>query len=590
VNSNPQINVVVHLGSVTEAVHVVANAALLESQNSSVSQVIDQQRVVGLPLNGRQATQLILLSGAATTPPARDLVSSKNYPSSVVVSVAGGQANGTQYLLDGGDHMDKFGLINLPIPFPDALQEFSVQTGTLSADYGVRAGAAVNIVTKSGTNAFHGNLFHSLRNTVTNAGDFFTHQRDQLKRNQFGGTIGGPVEKDKLFFFFGYQGTRLRTAPQTVNTFVPTAAALRGDFSTMLSSACGRAIALADPNGGRFDNNFVNPARFNPEAIKLLNYVPSSNDPCGRYVFGFPIKQDEDQYIGRGDFIKGASHRIFGRYFFTNLNDPAQFDGKNLLTTTRPGVNPRVNALVAGDTYSIGATTLNSLRYTWLQETIRRGPPTDLIEASDIGLKLNRSPGNFPLVTVTSFFAISCGTCSLANFANGTTQIADDMTLIRGRHQIKFGVNWMRNWNDYKVTSGAAAQYGFSGMLSGSPLVDFMLGKPSSFNHGNLVEFNPLQHYLALYSSDSVRVSPRLNLNIGLRWEPYIAQHDVYGRGLHFDIDKFRAGQKSSVFVNAPAGMLFAGDPGIPEGGTNSHYNNFAPRVGLVWAPKEMDA
>src|SRR5262245_54228034 len=269
VNSNPQINVTLNVGSVAEAVEVVANATLVESQNSSISQVIDQQRVVDLPLNGRQVTQLILLSGAATTPPQRDLVSSKNYPSSVVVSVAGGQANGTQYLLDGGDHMDKFGQVNLPIPFPDALQEFSVQTGTLSADYGVRAGAAVNIVTKSGTNAFHGNLFHFLRNQITNAGDYFTHQRDSLKRNQFGGTIGGPIARDKLFFFFGYQGTRLRTAPQTVNTFVPTQAVLNGDFSAILSSACGAPVTLRDPNGGTFANNFINPSRFNQSALAL---------------------------------------------------------------------------------------------------------------------------------------------------------------------------------------------------------------------------------------------------------------------------------------------------------------------------------
>ncbi|MBZ5607639.1 MAG: carboxypeptidase regulatory-like domain-containing protein [Acidobacteriia bacterium] len=586
VNSNPQINVALNVGPVTEAVQVKANAALVESQNSSVAQVIDQQRVVDLPLNGRQATQLILLSGAATTPPPRDLASSKNYPSSVVVSVAGGQANGTLYLLDGGDHMDKFGEINLPLPFPDALQEFSVQTGALSADYGGRAGAAVNIVTKSGTNTFHGNLFEFLRNTVTNAGDFFTHQRDQLKRNQFGGTVGGPVLRDKLFFFFGYQGTRLRTAPQTINTFVPTQAALRGDFSTMLSSACGTPISLKDPNGGTFQNNFISPSRFNPEALKLLQYIPISNDPCGRYVFAFPIQQDENQYIGRGDWNLSSKQRIYGRYFYTNLNDPALFDGKNLLTTTRPGVNPLVHSLVAGHTYNFGAATLNSLRYTWLLETIRRGPPLNLISASDIGLKLNASPGNFPLVTVNSFFSVGCGTCSLAKFANGTHQIADDLTLIRGRHQLRFGVNYMRIWNDYLVTGGEAGQYTFSGILTGSGLADYMLGRPSSFVNGNVVEFNPVGTDLALYASDSVRLSPRLTLNVGLRWEPYLAPHDIYGRATHFDLGKFIAGQKSTVFKNAPAGLMFPGDPGMPDGGTNSHYANFAPRLGLVWDPK----
>jgi hypothetical protein len=173
VNTNPVINITLQIGTVDQKVEVKANAVMTETQTNSVSQVIDERRVVDIPLNGRQPTQLILLSGAAVTAPASDMASSKNYPTSTTIAVAGGQANGTYYLVDGGDYNDAFGAINLPLPFPDALREFSVQTNSIPANYGVRAGAVVNIITKSGTNELHGNLFEFLRTGATNARNFF---------------------------------------------------------------------------------------------------------------------------------------------------------------------------------------------------------------------------------------------------------------------------------------------------------------------------------------------------------------------------------------------------------------------------------
>ncbi|MGP8247301.1 MAG: carboxypeptidase regulatory-like domain-containing protein, partial [Bryobacteraceae bacterium] len=208
VSNNLTINVKLEVGLVSEHVTVAASAAMVETQQTSVSQVVDQQRMVDLPLNGRQATQLILLSGAATTTPSGDMISTKNYPSSTTMSIAGGQGNGTNYLMDGADNNDPWSSVNLPFPFPDALQEFSVENSSLNARYGVHPGGVVNAVTKSGTNAFHGSLFEFLRNGDANARNFFAASQDTLRRNQFGGTVGGPVRKDKLFFFFGYQGTR----------------------------------------------------------------------------------------------------------------------------------------------------------------------------------------------------------------------------------------------------------------------------------------------------------------------------------------------------------------------------------------------
>jgi hypothetical protein len=208
VGNDLRINVKLQVGAVTQTVDVVSAASLVQTEDLSVSQVIDRHQIVDLPLNGRQATQLILLTGAATNAPSGDLIGSKNYPSSVALSVAGGEGESINYLMDGADNNDAFTNVNLPFPFPDVLQEFSVQTSGLSAQYGLHPGAVVNIVTKSGTNSFHGSIFEFFRNGDLNARNFFSAKQDSLKRNQFGGVFGGPILRNRLFFFGGYQGTR----------------------------------------------------------------------------------------------------------------------------------------------------------------------------------------------------------------------------------------------------------------------------------------------------------------------------------------------------------------------------------------------
>lgn len=240
VSANPAINPVLQVGALTEQVSVTADAAMAETHNNSVSQVIDQERIVDLPLNGRNATQLVLLSGAATnTAAAGDINTSKNYQTqSVTISIAGSQINGVNYLMDGGDNNDAFSNVNMPFPFPDALQEFSVETSALPARYGLHPGGVVNLVTKSGSNSYHGDLFEFLRNGVFNARNFFAPARDTLKRNQFGGTFGGPIRHDKLFFFMGYQGTIAKSDPPTTISVVPSQAMLSGDFTAFLSKPC----------------------------------------------------------------------------------------------------------------------------------------------------------------------------------------------------------------------------------------------------------------------------------------------------------------------------------------------------------------
>jgi carboxypeptidase family protein len=210
VNANPVVNAVLEVGQLADQVEVQADAALVETRTTGIGQVIDNIRVLEMPLNGRQVTELILLSGAAVA--GGNQMTNRNYPTESI-SVAGGLNNGLTYLLDGGTHNDPFNGLNLPLPFPDALQEFKVETSAVSAQYGQHSAGAVNAITKSGTNNFHGDLFEFVRNGSLNARNPFFLKRDSLKRNQYGGTIGGPVVQNKLFFFFGFQGTKQRSEP-----------------------------------------------------------------------------------------------------------------------------------------------------------------------------------------------------------------------------------------------------------------------------------------------------------------------------------------------------------------------------------------
>src|SRR5581483_8039395 len=230
VDTNPTIDISMKVGAVSEQVTVEAGAAQVETRSTSVGQVVDNQRIMEMPLNGRDVHQLIFLAGMANYPGTASLNSVRNYPT-VVVSVAGGAPDSVGYSLDGIIHQDPYNNLSLPLPFPDAVQEFKVEWNGVPPQYGYHSTATVNAITKSGTNQFHGDLFEFLRNGDLNARDAFATARDTLKRNQFGGTIGGPIRHDKLFFFAGYQRTSLRSDSAQNTTFIPTAAMANGDFS-----------------------------------------------------------------------------------------------------------------------------------------------------------------------------------------------------------------------------------------------------------------------------------------------------------------------------------------------------------------------
>ena len=595
VGDKVQVIVVLEVGSASQQVEVTANASLVESSKTSVSSVIDQQRIVDLPLNGRQATQLVVLAGAAQSVPSGmsgqfDLTGSKLPPNEVPISVAGGQANGNNWLLDGADHNDSFANVNLPYPFPDALQEFEVETNTRSARSGVHPGAVVNVVTKSGSNRFHGDLFEFVRNGSVNARNFFAASHDTLKRNQFGATIGGPIVKDKLFFFAGYQATRNRSAPPASISFVPTQAVLSGDFSGLASAGCqssGKAKALIDPATNQpFPNNQIPTSRFNQQALNLMKYVPLSSDPCGRIVYGIPSTGDDDQVIFRIDYTLSPKHSLFGRGFLMDYRNPTVFDGTNILPSQRSGLLDLSQSLALGDVYTFSPTTVNSLHLNATRFRIHRGPPSNYIGDGTVGINLSgATTPNILAESVTGYFGTG-GPGSPLKVVNDSYQVAEDLDLIRGRHHISVGFEYFRNQINEANVYTSNGSFTFNGQVTGDALADFFLGKMSTFQQSTTEGQNWRQHVLGLYAEDEIHLGSHLLLTAGLRWEPFFPTPDKYGRGNHFDPVAFAKGQTTGKYTNAPPGLLFAGDPGITNGYTNPNYNTFEPRLGLVWDPK----
>jgi hypothetical protein len=589
VNSNPTINIELQVGQVSSVLEVQAAANMVETSSNVIGQVVDQQRVSELPLNGRNVTQLIALFGAAVPNTGGGLATNLNYPTVAAFSIAGGQNNATNYFLDGATHIDSRTNVGLPLPFPDALQEFKVETSTLPANYGSHPGGAVNAVTKSGTNAIHGDAFWFVRNGAMNARNFFAPVRDSLKRNQYGGVVGGPIVKDKLFFFEGYQGTTQRTAPATNIAFVPTADVLAGNFQTILAPPC-QAKQVNLPSSIA-NNNILLPGLINPVALKVAALLPVSTDPCGRITYGVPSNSDEYQSVTRVDWQRNAKDQIFARYFITDYTLQSYYDKKNLLTAGTPGLQDRVQSVTLGDTYLLSANTVNSFRLGFSRSAVQRvtadGVPTTAELGSNVFAPIKNYIGQFQ---VPGYFTIN----AIPGYVfNNLFNVSEDVSMTHNKHQIAFGFNYVHaqmnalgpfqmnprmTFNGQSVINGAA---------TGNGLAAFLTGRLDTLLQGNGQVGRENQNLPALYFQDNWKVSSRLQINAGIRWDPFIPQQAKYGYASQFDLAKFNAGQVSQAFVNAPAGLTFPGDRDYPgNAATSPRYLDFAPRFGLVYDPR----
>ena len=590
VQANPTVDISLKVGGVNEQVQVEANAALVETQATGVGTVMENQRILELPLNGRVATDLITYTGGVIP---QGVAGNGGFPGTEQFVIAGGQAFGVQFYLDGSVFNNPWDLANLPLPFPDALQEFKVETSTLTASNGIHAGGTVTGVTKSGTNAFHGDAFDFFRNGDMNARNFFAASRDTLKRNQFGGTIGGPIKKDKLFFFFGWQNTLTRQDPvgNAAATFVPTAAMITGDFSgcpTDLSATILAGIA-ATPIGSAVNQiqNFVIPqSLLDPAAHNLAVKLPAptTTNGCGNTSYGLVTDVNEDQYVARGDYQTSQKNSIFGRYLRDHyFRPPTQnFTPNNLLTSTGGGLDDADQSWAFGDTYLISPTLINQFRATVDRIGIHRFDD-NYVSACDLGVQLLYC-GYVPHqsgFTVAGSFSVGPGTGGQAVAHTTPLQLNDDISWVKGNHQINFGGGGVVGKMLFDGNVYSQTNWTFPNMAS------FLLGQFSSNSLSLPNDLNLKKWNVFTYVQDTWKVTPHLTVNLGLRWEPYLPPANITGSIYNFSLSNLQNDIRSTQFNNAPPGLTFPGDPGFQgHSGENNEWSLWAPRVAVAWDPK----
>ena len=583
VNGSPVINPVLEVGQVTEQVEVQANASLVETRNSSVGQVIENQRILELPLNGREVTDLITLAGAAVQSRQARVT---NGSDSVAISVAGGLGFSVEYTLDGANHANFVSGYNMNMPFPDALQEFKVENSGVTATHG-GGGAAVGAVTKSGTNDFHGSLFEFVRNDLFNARNYFATTHSTLKRNQFGGTFGGPILKNKLFFFGGFQEQTLRQDPADRQAFVPTAAVLAGDWTAFTSPACngGRQITLRAP----FVNNRIDPALYSKAAVNLAAKLPKTSDACGLVIYGARSTDNTYQTVGRVDYEWNAKNSVFGRVLSTALRRPNPFNAftkDNILNVGTDGTYQTPTSVAIGDTYLVSSNTVQSIRFAYnVANNWRIG--AEYFSYCDLGIKIDCTyaktrMGSF---SVTGGFSTGNGSTVDDNkYQQHSYSINDDLSLIRGTHQISLGGTYTYGVHERRSHFVDGGTMRIDGSATGLGMSDFLVGNLTSLTQGGTNHVFLKQNFIGMYAADSWKTNRKLTVNYGLRWEPYLPQTFLDRGTVNFDYARFQQGIKSQVYPNAPAGFYYPGDPGFPgKKGLYNRWAQFAPRLGLAW-------
>jgi len=604
VGDSRSANVTLALGALSETISVTADAGLVQTRTLSVGQVTSEELIVGLPLNGRSATQLLLLQGGAVE--GGVTTGNRGFPGQVAISVAGGTGNSTQYLVDGGYNNEPQSNAGSAIPFPDALQEFRTESGVRDARFGMSTGATVNAVTKSGTNAFHGNAFNFTRHHAFNAIRYFDKTEngglgrdDGLKRNQFGGTFGGPIKQDKLFFFLATQITKNIQKP-TSNQTILTPEMLRGDFRRALSVPC---VTAPRTLGFPFVNNQIDPALFHPLSLKIASMLPAVDpaldpDGCGRYVYVRDASSTDQQYVSRLDFQMTPNKRLFFRDFLSFFNDPPAFDkgAPNLLDASAGnGNNAYQHTIATGLDYVVNERLFSSTRVSYQNTHAERTNGEGVPTLAMLGVKSwMYTQGKIPGQDMLR--AGVWGSGFTGNFYVNTPQISQDFDWTLGSHSLSFGGSWTRPSSTGDGPFQADGAFTFDGLMTsgtanangGLNFADFLLGYPSNYRLGGSQINDAYVHAVGAYVNDIWRVSSRITVNAGLRWEPFLAPKDRNGFVIGWSRENFDKGIRSTVYPNAPLGLMYQGDPGFPTNNANSinQYNQFGPRFGIVWDPK----
>jgi hypothetical protein len=565
VSQSLTVNVELQVGAVTETVDVVGNAIQVNTTTSELSEVVDQSRIVELPLNGRNVLQLTsLVTGTVVRSISGE--SAKAIPGGLELSAngtPGGQQ--TSYKLDGANNTDIYFQRSNSFPFPDALQEFSIQTSNYSATTGGNAGAMVNVVTRSGTNELHGGAFEFVRNRVFNARNFFASDVDNLKRNQFGAHIGGPIVTNKLFFFFGWQQSQYRDVRNALTAFAPTVDMKNGNFGTC-GENCDAETPIDPLSGEPFANKQVPVSRLNPASLNVANRIPDIGGD-GLMTIPRPLSQQSDQFITRVDYMLTDNDRFSGRYFL-------------LASRVR-----NQNAMI-GWTKTVSPTVLNDFQFSYAKNHAARGPYFEGVPSmEELGVRLPLYPTlpSISQIEASGFFNI--GDNLEAAFPRDSFTWANRTSVIKGNHSIQFGGDWAYQRVQITNEFRRAGHFIFNGNVTGFSMTDFFLGTIGSFDQGTGEYKDFRANRISLYFQDDWKITPRLTINMGLRYEPTAPWKEIEGRFQHFRIEDVHAGVRTTQFDNAPDGVLFRGDSGVSDlNGTKPDNNNFGGRFGFAYS------
>lgn len=597
------VNIQLQVGAVAQTVTVQGASAAVNTVSPVISQVIEQSRVVDLPILDRNAANLTLLVPGTTNANGHGTQqgNTKQIPGAESISVNGTRTDQMAYYLDGGSNQDILTNTNSPFPFPDAIQEFSVQTANFSAQYGENGGAVVNVVTKSGTNQWHGDGFEFVRNGAFNARNAFAATVDPLKQNQYGGTIGGPIKKDHTFIFFGYQGTRRVDHTGGNNQIIPTAANLKGDFSNYLTAGpanpLGKVVQLVDPLTGApiLNNNLLSDPNtpLNKVALNMSAALPISSESAdGTVFYQNPDIENTGEYVARFDQTVRGQDKLTVRFLLDRYYNAPPYDGSDLLTVGT-GSNIKDQNYLVSYTWAKSADFVNVSTFGVQRTVSDRTQGGSVPQMTDFGATLFQLPKAQGGIRG---FGLNGGYFGIGNFTDGkfirnSGTIRDVATYTTGKHIIGFGGDFEQDQGIVRNTDFENGNFQFNpGDFLDNSLANFLTGNLFSFSQTSGNFSDQREDVLGIFVQDQWHVNRQLTLDGGVRWEPQAPIKEIRGRIEQFLPTAAAAGVHSTRFPNAPAGVFFIGDSyngiTVPPGGETADLDNVAPRAGFAYDVK----
>jgi outer membrane receptor protein involved in Fe transport len=587
VNGTSRVDVHLAVGGVVEEVTVTGAAPLVETGNATLGTVVDHQAVVDLPLNGRSFAQLgTLIPGVIAAPASLGGANGNATPGGFGNTTGSFNVNGMRnqsnsFLLDGAPNNDSFNSGFVMRPPPDAIEEFKIMTHSYDAQYGRSAGSVVNVVTRSGTNTWHGGVWEFNREAALAAKNFFSTTKPNYQQNQFGGAAGGKIIRDRLFVFGFYEGFRLKDATSNVlNQPVLSQAMRGGDFS-------GISTKIIDPqNGQQFSYqgrpNVIDPARISAVSANLLNsYIPLPNAPNNFYTASPPNIDNRNMAGLRAD-LKLGGHSLLARYMYNHTNLYGPITPSNFAPVGNRQIMTMQDAM-ASDTWILSSNMINVARYArqWINGKPNTTSGLDLTSAGYAFNSTNALAMGLPNVTITSYFTQGDAQQPFASRSNSVDTISDDFTWTKGRHTFQFGGEARRDGIGLLYINRPNGAFTFNANFTGYALSDFLLGYPYMFQQGSGdPAMNGKSWTYSGYAQDQFRINPKLTIVVGGRYEVNRPYTEAKGH-----LAALHPGQQSTVQPNAPVGLVYPGDRNTPAGTYYADTNNVSPRLAAIFDP-----